>query len=276
MPRFFKELRPFVIVLTLVAGVAIPCSADMLEITVTNNQPSNGFAISPVWFGVHDGTFSTFTNGGTASSGLQSLAELADTSGLTSGFAGQGAQTTVGSAPIMSGASASKILDIANPSTDRYASFASMVVPSNDFFFGNLNPKAFALFDSSGHFNGPLTIQIFGSNVWDAGTEVNNINSGAAFIVGDNIHDHVAENGLVSLVFGGPNDFSAYLNSINGKATPAGYDIGHLISAGDLIATIQISSVPEPSTLALSAIGLMVLAGFARPRRTALALASKS
>ena len=36
----------------------------------------------------------------------------------------------------------------------------------------------------SGNFLGPLTIQIFGLNVWDAGTEVNNIAFGAAFIAG--------------------------------------------------------------------------------------------
>ena len=272
----YKGLRQLALGLTLVAGASLPCSADMVQITVTNNQPGNGFAISPVWVGVGDGTFTTFSNGGTASSSVQSIAELGDSSGLTSSFAGQGAQTTVGSAPILSGGTASKILDIANPSADRYVSLAAMVVPSNDFFFGNADPKSIALFDSSGHFNGPLTVQIFGSNGWNAGTEVNNINFGAAFIVGDNAHDHVAANGLISPVFGGSTDFSAYLNSIYGKATPAGYNIGHLISANDLIATIQFSAVPEPSTFALSAIGLIAVAGHAWKRRAAKNLGSPS
>ena len=266
MPRFTRGFRQLAIGLAFVVGAAVPCSADMVQVIVTNNQPSNGFAISPVWAAAQDGTFTTFTNGTTASSALQSLAELGNSAGLAAGLGAQGVSTRVGSAPIISGQTFSSVLDVANPSVDRYLSVGAMVVPSNDFFFANQDPKSIALFDSNGHFNGPLTIQIFGSNVWDAGTEVNNINFGAAFIVGDNATDHVAANGLVSQVFGGPNDFSAYINSINGKATPAGYDIGHLISANDLIATIQITAVPEPSTFALSGIGLVAIVGFARAR----------
>ena len=58
------------------------------------------------------------------------------------------------------------------------------------------------------------------------------------------------------MVFGGATDFSGYLGSINGKATPGGYDISHLISSGDLIATIQINSVPEPSAAILLGLGV--------------------
>jgi hypothetical protein len=93
---------------------------------------------------------------------------------------------------------------------------------------------------------------------------VDNINFGAAFIVGDNATDHVAENGTASLVFGGNNDLTAYLNSILGKATPGGYDISHLISPEELVATITITAVPEPSSLALGAIGAVGLLAVAR------------
>ena len=155
-------------------------------------------------------------------------------------------------------------VSVADPAVSQYLDFASMVVPSNDFFFANQDPKAYQLFDSAGNFTGPITINIYGSNVWDAGSEVDNINYGAAFIVGDNITDHVAANGLVSQVFGGPNDFSSYLNSINGKATPYGYDISHIITPDDLIATITVvQSVPEPSTFlmfGIGAVGLVITA----------------
>ena len=171
--------------------------------------------------------------------------------------------------PYVPGASVTSTLNVADPATDRYLSYAAMVVPSNDFFIGNASPTAFQLFDASGNFLGPRTIQIFGANVWDAGTEVNNIGFGAAFIVGDNITDHVDENGTIMMVFGGATDFSGYLNSIDGKATPAGYDISHLISSGDLIATIRISSVPEPSTAILFGLGfsgVLVAAGYRKLR----------
>ena len=247
-------IRALVVALTWVA--AAQALGGELQITVTNNQPAGGFAISPVWIGLHDGTFKTFDPGAQASAAIQAVAELADTSKITASFAGHGAQTTVGGMPYVPGASVTSTLNVADPTTERYLSYAAMVVPSNDFFVGNSDPTAFQLFDASGHFLGPRTIQIFGANVWDAGTEVNNIAFGAAFIVGDNITDHVDENGTIMMVFGGATDFSGYLGSINGKPTPGGYDISHLISSGDLIATIQINSVPEPSAAILLGLGL--------------------
>ena len=266
--RITRSLARLVAFATAVAWLAgAPARAALLQISVTNDQPVNaGFGISPVWVGLHDGTFATFTPGGASSSALQAIAELADTSKMTAAFAGHGSQTTVGSAPIIPGASATTTLDVANPAADPYLSFASMVVPSNDFFFGNPNPKGFQLFGPSGQFIGPTTIQIFGTNVWDAGTEVNNINFGAAFIAADDIADHVAEDGTIQLVFGGANDLTSYLNSISGKATPAGYDISHLISPADLIATIQITAVPEPSTFVLGSIGIVAGLGWGRVR----------
>ena len=258
------SLRVLTVVFSL-AGAA-PAFAAELQITVTNNQPAGGFAIAPVWIGIHDGTYSPFTPGTTASPALETLAELGDTSQLAAAFSGLGAETTVGSMPYVPGAMASALLNVANPAVDQYLSFAAMVVPSNDFFMGNSDPKAFHLFDSSGNFVGPMTILVYGRNVWDAGTEVDNINYGAAFIVGDNATDHVAANGTIGPVFGGSIDHTAYLNSILGKATPAGYDISHLISPNDLIATIQISSVPEPSTMIM--LGMGISGAFLAARRS--------
>ncbi|WP_422931812.1 spondin domain-containing protein [Singulisphaera sp. PoT] len=245
-------------------------SAAPLQITVTNDQAPGGFALSPLWLAAQDGSVATFSPGSTASSSLQALAELGDSSKLSAAFAGQGSQALAGTTQLTPGSSASTVLDVANPATDRYLNFGAMVVPSNDFFLGNSDAKGFQLFDAGGHFVGPTTIQIFGHNVWDAGTEVNNIQFGAAFVVGDNAADHVDQNGVISPVFGGATDPSAYLNSILGKATPKGYDISHLISSDDLIATIQISAVPEPSTFAVLGLGIMAMLRKALPGRRSI------
>ena len=241
--------------------VATPCRATMLQISVVNNQPAGGFVVTPFWFGVHDGTFTTFTPGtSTTGTAIQQVAELGSPAPLLASFAGHGSQTSLQSngaiPPFQAGETASSLLDVQNPTTNRYLSFAAMLVPSNDWFLGNANPTGIQLFDASGNFGGTRTIQIFGRNIWDAGTEVNDITFGSAFIAGVNIADHTAENGVAHLVDLAGAD-ATYLNSILGRQTPVGYNITHLISANDLIATITISAVavPEPSTFVLMGIG---------------------
>jgi hypothetical protein len=270
-------MRRFLPALLLAAflGTAAPCFAGQLQITVTNNQPAGGFVISPVWFGLSNGSFGAFDAGDNLKgSPYQSIAELGSSAALTTAFAGLGPQTTIGGSPIMVGQSAITTLDFADPTSTRFLNLAAMVVPSNDFFFGNdaahpitLFNTAGQLIDAMGNATGTRTIQIFGAQVWDAGTEVNNINYGAAFVAGDNATDHVDANGTAELVFGEETDFTSYLNSIDGKLTPAGYNISHLISSTDLITTIQISSVPEPSTLTLASVGLIALVAAALKHR---------
>ena len=68
-----------------------------------------------------------------------------------------------------------------NPDNNRYFTYAAMVVPSNDAFIGNHNPWAVELFDAAGHFTGKKIITVLGSQVWDAGTELNT-EMDAAFI----------------------------------------------------------------------------------------------
>ena len=143
-------------------AAAFPVAASQIEISVTNNQPAGGFALAPVWLGVQDGTFNAFTPGSTASSQIARLAQFGDTSLLSSQFeaAGVGVDTTLTSGhavhQFLPGQSNSTMLDISNPATDKFLSFAGMVVPSNDFFMGNATPLQ--IFNSDGSFKGPMTI----------------------------------------------------------------------------------------------------------------------
>ena len=141
-----------------------------------------------------------------------------------------------------------------------------MVVPSNDMFLGNAVPMS--VFDASGNFTGPLTISVFGQDVWDAGTEVNNIADHPAFIAGLDAQGGARENGTVGLFLDRP-DASTYLASILGQTTAANYEITHLFSALDPIATITIQAVPEPATAVLAALAIVGALLVSRRKRQA-------
>jgi len=57
-----------------------------------------------------------------------------------------------------------------------------MVIPSNDAFWANDNPTAYPIFDGEGNLI-PRSFRIYGSAVYDAGTEVNDeIGANTAFL----------------------------------------------------------------------------------------------
>lgn len=87
-------LRAIILAWPLVSA-ASACGGE-IQISVTNNQPTGGFALSTVWVGLHDGTFSTFSSGAMASPALQAVAELGDSTMLQAAFTGHGVQTTFG------------------------------------------------------------------------------------------------------------------------------------------------------------------------------------
>ncbi|MDJ0534183.1 MAG: spondin domain-containing protein [Xenococcaceae cyanobacterium MO_207.B15] len=56
-------------------NIVLPKQQVTLEVTVENLSPENGGVITPVWFGLHDGSFDTFEVGEAASSGVMYVAE---------------------------------------------------------------------------------------------------------------------------------------------------------------------------------------------------------
>lgn len=179
----------------LIAAVPLQADHHIVDVVVTieNLAPEGGVYFTPVWLGFHDGSFDLFDPGGLAGESLERLAEDGDASALQAEFMvasaeKEGGMDTVVTAPegfagapiFDPGDSASVNLTLAGD-TNRYMSFVSMVIPSNDAFIGNHDPQAIELFDAAGYFKGKQIITVLGSMVWDAGTELNT-EMDAAFI----------------------------------------------------------------------------------------------
>ena len=173
-------------VLALLAFAA-PLQAETQEIVVTieNLAPAGGVYFTPVWVGFHDGRFDLFDPGGLASEELERLAEDGDASALRAGFAAAvggdaggldevvTAPAGFAGAPVFDPGDSASIQLTIDSKTNRYMSYVSMVIPSNDAFIGSHNPQAIELFDAAGGFGGKKIITVLGSMVWDAGTELN-------------------------------------------------------------------------------------------------------
>lgn len=238
-----------------------------VKVTITNLAPANGASLSPIFVGAQDGTFSSFTSGNAAGAGIKTVAELAATGTLASEFTASqpaGVQTTVtatiggfGPGIYLPGASGSAILML-DPVKNRYLSYASMLVPSNDTFVGNASPTAVPLFDAGGNFIAQ-DFSVLGKHLWDAGSEVNGV-FGSAFIVGINIADRVAENGVVT-----PIDPTTQFTPYLGASTPAGYSFTLPPGANDGVVSFAFQVVPEPASLSL--VGCVAAFAMSRRRR---------
>lgn len=183
-------------------------SGTAIRVTVTNTLGEGGTFLTPIWFGFHNGAnFDLFTAGEAASLGLERLAEDGSIEGIAAEFNAQtGANgvdgTIIGGAgipgPIDPGESASLTLNVnANQVGLGFFTWGTMIIPSNDAFLSVPdNPLADPIFDAAGNFIGPVVIERRGSDVLDAGTEVNN-ELDAAFLNQTARDTGLDENGVV-------------------------------------------------------------------------------
>lgn len=227
-------------------------SAASVQISITNTQDSDGLYLTPLFTALHDGSFDPFDSGTAASSSVEALAEEGDPSGLVADAGAAGVTADVifapagfGGAPVLDPGETAAIQFEVDPSSGRFLSFLSMVIPSNDIFIGNDNSMAYEVFDMAGNFTGLGPIDVFTDDAWDAGTEVNN-GFGAPFNTAGGTATEV--DGLITPA-------SDRLSFLNGQGTPAGTTI-NLASGRNQLARIEVSEVPLPAGLPLLLAGL--------------------
>jgi len=236
--------------LTLTEG-----ASTTVTVSIENLSPENGAFLTPLWFGFHDGTFDTYDRGRPSSPGLESLAEDGATDLISQEFDLASFGTVQGTilgpdgtpGPIDPGETATFTveLDPTDPGS-RFFNYASMIIPSNDFFIANGNERAHAIFDEAGNFIGADFI-VFGSNVLDAGTEVNDeIPANTAFFGQMAPNTGVTENGVVTLAEGfipdGPilssEDFS------NADFTAEGFQVARIrVFAGEPVPPVELNAI---------------------------------
>lgn len=250
-------LRYSLIAATLMLSLSPVAMADVkITVSINNLAPTDSVSFTPLNLGFHQGIFDSFNIGQAANPALALLAETGNGNAWQSAFAAADPTATRGTigGVLLPGntLSASFIVD---PLLNPYFTFASMVVPSNDFFIGNDSPTRFRLFDSAGN----LQITQIGQTarqIWDAGSEVFDPATGA-FIAGVDESLTSSQNSVVAFNF-------AELAALNGIATAGGYTFNSNLTANTKIYDISfavspISPVPEPQNAAMLMAGLLMI-----------------
>ncbi len=254
-----------------------PASAFQVEVTVENLLDSPGFAVTPVYFGFHDGSVDLFDVGANASPGVEALAELGAVGGLAAerlamqpDSVGGVVGSPSGPPPIEFGESATGVFDL-DPDRHFRLAYLSMVIPSNDTFLGNDDPLEFLLFDS-GEFVGDVEIIVTQDSIYDAGTEDNLPGVGPAFVDGiDATLGSELGNGPIAAA-----DLGALFADFDGVTNAAGVTVvsptlgdgGSIAFARITISAVEsASAVPVPAALPLLGAAVAGLALMRRRRR---------
>ena len=225
---------------SLVFTTVISAQAVELKVKVENLTESGGVFLTPLWVGFHDGSFDSYNSGEAASEGVERIAEDGNPGPLSALFAsstntGQDGVITnpegFAGAPVYEPGSSSTMVFDVDTSTQKYFSYANMVIPSNDAFVANDDPTEHQLFDDNGNFIGPMSFIVWGSQVLDAGTE-ENTESDAAFINQSAANTGATTSGTVS-VHAGFNGSVA-----NSDATPINI-LGGTVASGDVIDSVK-------------------------------------
>ncbi|MEM0895532.1 MAG: spondin domain-containing protein [Verrucomicrobiota bacterium] len=242
----------------ILAATTLGLSAQttLIEVRLNALGPTNYAPLAAVF---HDGSYDIFDPGGSASSELETLAEVGDPGPLLGAIPGSANGGTNGGPTFSGGFTTFQVLV---DNTNTFFNFASMVLPTNDWFIGN--PNAIDVSSVVGAAFG-TTLTITPPSVWDAGTEQEDFlfnappnTPGPNNPPGGNPDDVSTIEIVGTSSVGGGNPFAQFLNQ------PVGFDPTSLDFTGSDFASITLTVVPEPSTGLLAGLGLL---GLLRRRR---------
>jgi len=268
------KIRNLLLSMALVCVPSIALSQTQIQVDYTVNFGETGAGFAPLGGVFHDGSFSAFTPNTMASDGLEALAE----GGNPSQFLAEApASANTGSTDGQIGGSnrpltRSFTLDVEDGNGT--FSYASMFLPSNDWFISNPGGAGVDVNSLLGAAPGTsLTIDI--GSIYDAGTELEDFTRGGGTgadpfnlvprlsdAEGGNPDDQMVNISLVPRT-AGENLFDDFVN-------PNNESISRFLGASSAnLGTIQLTVVPEPSAsslLVFAALGCF--AGIRRARRS--------
>ena len=261
MTNFCKQAMFMMLSLTTTAVVHAQTS---IRVDFASNFGETGTGFAPLAGVFHDGSFSPFTPGTMASDGLEALAEIGNPAQFLSevpasaNFGNTDGQ--IGGSNRPNGRSFIVSVDDSNSNF----SFASMVLPSNDWFVSNQGGGSLdisALLNES--LGASLTINL--DTIYDAGTELEDFTRGGGTgpdpfgltprlsdAEGGNPDDQSDNIALVTRT-PGVNLFEDFVNPNN---EPIARFLG--ASSASSLGTVTLTVVPEPTTIGMGLIALML------------------
>lgn len=253
-------------------ALAASAHAVPITITVTNNQAEGGLSLTPLYTAFHSAAFDAFNVGEAASAGVELIAEV----GSPMDVAGErraadpnsvgGVLTAPGGfgpAPVIEPGESTTLTFDVDPTSQRFFTFLSMILPTNDTFVGL--DEAVEIFDEDGNFLGARSFDITSAFAYDAGTEVNTLLDGAAFVQGVDQTQGTVEGGVITAA----TDIGAIAGIIAANGIPLSAEaVAAFFGGGASLATITLDVAPVPVPGALILFGTAV-AGAAGVRRRA-------
>lgn len=222
-----------------------------VRVSVTNESDTGGTFTTPVWVGFHNGSFDVYNRGEVASAGLEQIAEDGDPTTIGAELIAadanaQGGVVLGAAGPIATRETTSGTFTLAAGQTS--LSLAAMLLPSNDAFIAT--GSALNLFDEAGNFLGAQTIEFAGTDVLDAGTEVNT-EQDAAFINQTAPNTGIDENGTVQThpgfngSLGNPGGDQIILGGTNAFGDFIDPDVADFTLPGAQVATVHVNTFVE-------------------------------